>query len=554
MLLNRIYLRNFRVYEDELDLDLPPGLVGIYGPNGSGKSTLLEAIVFALWGKARTAKDEIRSSGVGGDCVAEISFEHEGHLFVVRRTLSGINATVRAEAQADGLVMATGVRDTGRYIHSVLGMDDIAFRASVFAEQKQLAAFSTQSPAERRRLVLQLLGITPLDGARDAARRDARDTGEQHRRLRELLPDVDALTVAADDADARAAAAEASAESEKAAAEVHRRRAEEAAAVLAAVETGKQDYDALVAEGRSARTVLERATTSVTQLAEEAAELEAAADRLVDAERHAGALETCETRFNALTAVLDATRSVEAMVLAPEPPLPDLAALDMAAEEAGAARDALASVRGRTQAAGGDAERARLQAERSSALSNEADCPLCGQALGAAFESVQAHRAAELTAARERLGALMSEQRIDEDRAATAAAALKAATAERQRLETARAAWAQTSTRRADALAALERTRATIPDGAGPLAHDAATLDGQRQDAGTALRAARVAAGEADRLRGRLERRQVVTTHLIAARSEVDRASARVEDLLHQVKVLDFDPARLAAARSAHDV
>ena len=212
MLLNRIYLRNFRVYEDELDLDLPPGLVGIYGPNGAGKSTLLEAIVFALWGKARTAKDEIRSSGVGGDCVAEVSFEHEGHLFVVRRTLSGINASVRAEAQADGLVMATGVRETGRYIHSVLGMDDIAFRASVFAEQKQLAAFSNQSPAERRRLVLQLLGITPLDAARDAARRDARETGEQHRRLRALLPDVDVLTVAAADADARAAAAEAAAE------------------------------------------------------------------------------------------------------------------------------------------------------------------------------------------------------------------------------------------------------------------------------------------------------------------------------------------------------
>ena len=38
MLINRLYLRNFRVYEDELDLEIPPGLVGIYGPNGAGKS------------------------------------------------------------------------------------------------------------------------------------------------------------------------------------------------------------------------------------------------------------------------------------------------------------------------------------------------------------------------------------------------------------------------------------------------------------------------------------------------------------------------------------
>ena len=61
----------------------------------------------------------------------------------------------------------------GRYLHAILGMDDAAFRASVFAEQKQVAAFSNQTPAKRRELVLRLLGITPLDTARDEARRDA---------------------------------------------------------------------------------------------------------------------------------------------------------------------------------------------------------------------------------------------------------------------------------------------------------------------------------------------------------------------------------------------
>lgn len=552
MLVNRIYLRNFRVYEDELDLDVPPGLVGIYGPNGSGKSTLLEAIVFALWGKARTAKDEIRSSGVGGDCVAEVSFEHEGHLFVVRRTLSGINAAVRAEAQADGLVMATGVRETGRYIHSVLGMDDIAFRASVFAEQKQLAAFSTQSPAERRRLVLQLLGITPLDAARDAARRDARDTSEQHRRLRDLLPDVEVLTVAAADADAHAAAAEATAETEEAVVEVQRSRTEEAAAALAAAETGKAAYDTLVAEGHAARADLDRATATADRLAEEDSDLAAASARLVDAERRAQRLGSDEARCNALTAVLDATRAVEAMVLAPEPPPPDRAPHERAVEQAGLARDALASARGQAAAAGRDVERARDQAERSSGLSNEADCPLCGQALGAAFEAVQAHRAAELTEATERLTALTAEQHGCEDRAAAAAAALEAATTERHRAETARTVWEQTSARRADALAALARTRATIPSGGGDLQRDAATLASLRDEAGVALKEARAAAGEADRLRGRLERREVVSANLVGARSDVERAAARVADLLRQVKAMDFNPARLATARRDH--
>jgi ABC-type branched-subunit amino acid transport system ATPase component len=48
VLLTRLYLRNFRVYEDELDLELPPGLVGIYGPNGAGKSTLLAMLAGTL--------------------------------------------------------------------------------------------------------------------------------------------------------------------------------------------------------------------------------------------------------------------------------------------------------------------------------------------------------------------------------------------------------------------------------------------------------------------------------------------------------------------------
>ena len=106
MLVNRLYLRNYRVYEDELDLDVPPGLVGVYGPNGAGKSALLESITWTLFGRARTPKEDLRSSGTHRECVTEVSFEHEGHLYLVRRTLSGASSTVRAEAHCDGLGMA----------------------------------------------------------------------------------------------------------------------------------------------------------------------------------------------------------------------------------------------------------------------------------------------------------------------------------------------------------------------------------------------------------------------------------------------------------------
>ena len=239
MLIDRIYLRNYRVFEDELELALPPGLVGVYGPNGTGKSTLVEAVLWVLWGRSRTAKEEVPSAGRRGECAAEVTFEQEGHIYRVRRTVTGASATVKAEAHCDGVAMAQGARDTSRFVHSVLGMDDNAFRASVFAEQKQLAAFSNQGPADRRRLVLSLLGVTPLGTARDKARADARDTNQQHTRLRSMLPDLAKANVAAADAEARAAAAEVAAVEELVAAAAAQERAAAAAAELARLEDRK---------------------------------------------------------------------------------------------------------------------------------------------------------------------------------------------------------------------------------------------------------------------------------------------------------------------------
>src|SRR5207253_1632825 len=220
-------------------------------------------------------------------------------------------------------------------------MDDAAFRASVFAEQKQLTAFSLQAPNERKKLVLQLLGITPLDAARDLVRKDARLTQEQFKRTRELLPDLTGLEAAAVDAQQRALTVEALAEAE---------------------------------------------------------------------------------------------RKVAQLTVGDEPPPPDDAGHDVARAAADAAREALADVGGRLSAAVADASRARDAVDRSKELSGEADCPVCGQALGDAFEQVQAHRAAEVAQAEERTRTLQSERvalaataEAVEARARELAAELKAA-------------------------------------------------------------------------------------------------------------------------------
>ena len=102
-----------------------------------------------LCGKAWTGKEEVPSAGVDGECIAEVTFEHEGHIYLVRRTISGANAYgYEPKRTATGLPCPKGVRDTGRYVHSVLGMDDGAFRASVFAEQKWMPSAAESDEPE----------------------------------------------------------------------------------------------------------------------------------------------------------------------------------------------------------------------------------------------------------------------------------------------------------------------------------------------------------------------------------------------------------------------
>ena len=42
-------LRNYRIFE-EVDLELPARVIGIFGENGAGKSSLMESIAFACYG------------------------------------------------------------------------------------------------------------------------------------------------------------------------------------------------------------------------------------------------------------------------------------------------------------------------------------------------------------------------------------------------------------------------------------------------------------------------------------------------------------------------
>ena len=552
MRITRLFLKNYRVYEEPVEFELPPGLVGIYGLNGSGKSTLLESIRFALFGRARTSLDHVRTADVNAECAVEVEFEHEGHLYAVRRTISGAGSTVKASATADGLQVAEGARDTARYVYSVLGMDDAAFRASVFAEQKQLAAFSEQGPTERRRLVLQLLGITPVDAARDRARKEARDAQQQVERLRSILLDLEALRAEAEERRRQAEEAAATLERVEAEAAAARAELEEAVKAFDRLDSRRQEHELVAAEASAVRSELARATSRVDRLVGELAELERARRRLEELADEADGCQAAEGRLRAVEAVVAAVEAVAAASLPAEPAPPDEQGFEAARAEADAARAQLAEVDGLIRAAREERQRAVDALGRSSALSGEADCPLCGQELGEAFEQVQAHRAAELAEIEGRGKALVEERRRLAAAASERDRLVQALADDLRRARTAWAAYERARARRCEAERTLDRARAALArcGGLGEGSVDPHTLVPSLREE---VRRRRAAAEEAGRLRGRLEHRPRLEAELEAERLAVGSGHGRLSTLTDKLAGIGFVSEELATARTERD-
>jgi DNA repair protein SbcC/Rad50 len=480
--LRSLRLRNYRVYRSA-DLEFPDGLVGVYGPNGSGKSTLIEAIRYSLFGDARTEKSELRSAGTNEDVRVELVFEHEGNTYEVRRLLKGRNLTPSVEVFVNQQLAAQSVRDANAYLGRVLGMDQRAFLASVCAQQKELTTFATMVPTERRRLVLDLLGVSPIERALARTREEGRDARTAAGAARAQLPDLPAAEAAA------AEAAEAAGLAAKVAAEAGA-LAEAAGAALTAAETAAAEAEAAArtldelrqqaalarAESAGARAEaqrherraqeadalapeLARAGAAHAELAAAAAPLPALEKALaVHLERQGlqRALQDAAAREQvARRALAEAERESTATAGMVEARERAEAAIEQVEAQLVAMRERHAAASEALGAAAARLETARAAAERSAGLDPDAPCPTCGQALGEALAQVTAHHAEELRAVTQAHRTAAAAR----DAAVEAGRKLAAGLAERKReLELARAA----EQRAARAAARVESAEAAI--------------------------------------------------------------------------------------------
>lgn len=546
MRLLELSLRNYRVFAS-VDLELPARVIGIFGENGSGKSSLMESIQWALYGTARTPKDQIRTHGVLTECQVRLVFEHGGRQYEARRVVKGKNHQVEAELLTRDLSLAVGVREVDEEVRKLLRMDQQVFRSSVFAEQKQLDAFSDLTKAKRKEMVLRLLGIKPVDAARTAARGEAKTVKTRASDLEEALPDAAELEARLESA--RAAEAEAA------------RRHEAAREALTEIVARLADAEAAFEEIDAVRERAQRAETERRHLAEKVEGLEG---RKAALDERARALREELAAVPALRqelAGLDGVRerlplATELARVADELAHAEADVERLPEEDTGAAEAALAGAEDAVKAASAGATEARAHARRAKDdlsaaqgvlasagdLDPSAPCPTCGQELGEGFGSYVDHCRGEAA----RLEALAKE---------TAIAAKHAEKAERdaeQRLRDAK--------QHAEAVASRAQVRGQALAHADRLREKAGALRarfGDEQPDLAALTAAVERAGEIERVlaRAEAEERQLAEADADLAKVATEREDARsaLAALEKEVQGYGFDPDRHAAAREERD-
>jgi DNA repair protein SbcC/Rad50 len=532
MRITTLMLRNYRVFR-ELDIEFPAGLVGVYGANGAGKSSLLESIMWALYGRARTGKGEIRTSGESGECVVELGFEHEENYYLVRRSLSGKNATVKARVTIADVVVADGITDTAKYLQSVLGLDELAFRSSVFAEQKQLAAFSDQSPDQRRKLVLQLLGITPIEKARDNARSDYRQRQKEHSTLQAILGTLTASEERVSVAESEAAKTQselAAAETLFAAAEAKQIAAE---AIYRQFDSAAKESERIKALGGAARKRRDELAQTHERTTIELVEVQAAVDQLASVPAASEKeLSAFQVQLDQLVAWQRAVKQLEVIPEAPEPVEPNDSAVQLAQQERDTAATNNASVVALMSAAKARLQQAKSVADRHDKLTATDDCPMCGQELGKGFSDVRDHTLKEVAEAQRELDVLVKESGVTKTTLDDATGSLVKAERAYESDRTLFQRTVQVAQRRVDAVAALHEAQQLVGTKA-----SSADVDRLRQQIAQLHENRTLAA----RLRERAARLEPLQQRLRELAEQLESADNERSALLAELKSLNFD-------------
>lgn len=175
----KLTLQGFLSYRKPVTLDFTSFDVAcISGSNGAGKSSLLDAITWALFGEARK-RDESIINVACQKAEVMLEFEYEGNLYRVQRiNQRGKSTTVdffiKNPLSDDPLnqwktLSERTLRDTDALIQRTLRLDYTTFINASFFLQGKADLFTTQRPADRKRILSSILGLDIWETYKDKA-------------------------------------------------------------------------------------------------------------------------------------------------------------------------------------------------------------------------------------------------------------------------------------------------------------------------------------------------------------------------------------------------
>lgn len=163
----RLEMKNFLPYRNPDPLYFEGiHLACLTGSNGAGKSSLLDAITWALWGKARgKGLDDLVHLGQTEMHVV-LDFEQEGVTYRVnrqrsvgRRGQSALTLFTVSETGELTNIAGASIAETQAQIETILRLDYDTFVNSAYLQQGKADAFTTKRPAERKRILSDILGL-----------------------------------------------------------------------------------------------------------------------------------------------------------------------------------------------------------------------------------------------------------------------------------------------------------------------------------------------------------------------------------------------------------
>lgn len=165
----RLRLRNFMAY-NEAELNFQGiHLAALTGENGAGKSSLLDAITWVIWGKGRAKRDDEFIRMGQTEMEVEFTFDLNENIY---RIIRKRDASKRGRSSLTFHVQDAGgwrtlnessLRATEKKISQTIHLDYDTFINSAFLLQGRADEFTTKPPAQRKKILSDILGLDIYD-------------------------------------------------------------------------------------------------------------------------------------------------------------------------------------------------------------------------------------------------------------------------------------------------------------------------------------------------------------------------------------------------------